>query len=131
MDDKDNQEKVCNILWALSKGQDILKDKLDYYVEELVAIYSDVNFRHMYSGIYSVITAVDGNEDCNLETLSQNIARLHKEIQARHADKKDVCKGVQKLYDHTNLDIARINYLKEKSDKVKSELEKMHHSVTS
>ncbi len=129
MDDKDSQTIVCDILLSLAKGQDVLKDNLDNYANRLVDVYSDGNFRHMYSGIYAVITAVDSNEDCDLETLSQNIARLYKEIQEKHSEKKNVCKGVQKLYDHTNLDIARINYLKEKSERVKSELDEMRHSV--
>lgn len=123
MDDKDNQTIICDILFALAKGQDILKDNLDNYANKLVDVYSDGNFRHMYSGIYAVITAVDSNEDCDLETLSQNIARLYREIQEKHSKKKNVCKGVQKLYDHVNLDIARINYLKVQAEDANKKLE--------
>ncbi len=96
----------------------------------MTKIYSDVNFRHMYSKIYTMITRIDGEEDSShdLEILSQNIEILYKAITSSTADsdsEKSAVKGVRKLYDHVNLDISRINYLKGQAENVEQKLQKI------
>lgn len=120
--DEEKMDEIRKVLEELSKGQDVLKDKMDEYVGRLKAIYTESEFRHMYSEIYPVITDVDKKEDCNLETLAQNIGLLYSEIKEYHKG-EPVYNGVRKLYDHVNLDIARINYLKVQAEYANKKLE--------
>lgn len=84
----------------------------------------------MYSKIYTMITRIDGEEDSShdLEILSQNIEILYKAITSSTADsdsEKSAVKGVRKLYDHVNLDISRINYLKGQAENIEQKLQKI------
>lgn len=128
--DEEKMDEVRKILEELSTGQDVLKGKLSEYVARLKAIYAEPEFRHMYSEIYPVITDVDKKDNCNLETLAQNIGLLYSEIKEYHKG-EPVYNGVRKLYDHVNLDIARINYLKVQAEDANKKLEDVTRQLKS
>lgn len=73
-------------------------------------IYSDGEFRHYYSDIYSTITDIDTNvSKGNLEVLASNMLYIMEHIDAKMSD--NTKNSIRKLYDHSNLDISRINYV--------------------
>ena len=130
--EQNKRETLNNILIELSKSQDILKDakNKDIYFKKLESVYyncDEENFRHYYSDIFSTLTLIDGDSSIgSLDILAQNIQVIKDAYIPRNYDKSknmiDISKEILKLYDHTNLDIARINYTKEMTDKTKSEL---------
>lgn len=130
--EQNKRETLNNILIELSKSQDILKDakNKDMYFKKLESIYyscDEENFRHYYSDIFSTLTLIDGDSSIgSLDILAQNIQVIKDAYIPRNYDESknliDISKEILKLYDHTNLDIARINYTKEMTDKTKSEL---------
>ncbi len=130
--EQNKRETLNNILIELSKSQDILKDakNKDIYFKKLESVYyscDEENFRHYYSDIFSTLTLIDGDSSIgSLDILAQNIQVIKDAYIPRNYDESknliDISKEILKLYDHTNLDIARINYTKEMTDKTKSEL---------
>lgn len=122
MDNQKKQEALDNLLRELSKSQTILKDNIDKYLKLLTTIYCD-DFRHMYSSFYAVLTEIDTDKKCSLDILSENISYLCEETLSSCTENSDVYKGIRKLYDHINLDISRINYIRAISEKAE-DLEK-------
>ena len=130
--EQNKRETLNNILIELSKSPDILKDakNKNIYFKKLESVYyncDEENFRHYYSDIFSTLTLIDGDSSIgSLDILAQNIQVIKDAYIPRNYDKSknmiDISKEILKLYDHTNLDIARINYTKEMTDKTKSEL---------
>ncbi|GFI10189.1 hypothetical protein IMSAGC007_02656 [Lachnospiraceae bacterium] len=116
------RKEFCDILFELAKSQEILQDA--YYrvsmYKRLEALYDaplpDKRFRHFYSDIFSVLTQIQQNPllgDTNI--LGQNLSVIRSGYQPRNrADDGeriiDVSDALKKLYDHVNLDIARISY---------------------
>lgn len=134
----DNEETKRNdlkdLLIELSKDQSILSDgkrKSDYFIR-LEGIYhnSDIDaekFRHYYTDIFAVLTLIDGDQSIgNLDILAQNIQAIKDGYQPLNKDESgvyiDISKEIIKLYDHTNLEIGRINYTKRMNGETLSEL---------
>ena len=83
-------------------------------------------FRHYYSDIFSTLTLIDGDSSIgSLDILAQNIQTIKDGYIPKNTDENgnaiDISKEIVKLYDHTNLDIARINYTKTMTNETKSE----------
>lgn len=101
------------ILYGLASSLKFLENTttLEGIFLKLEEIYSDGQFRHYYSDIYSIITDVDSDpEKGNLDILSQNLLYIKEnEIEDLSENTKH---SIRKLYDHANLDISRINYIK-------------------
>ena len=76
-------------------------------IEILQHIYED-DFRHLYSRIFSTITQNDEDQNNNL---LQNIQYINKMVADNGQNEEKFKKSVLKLYDHINLDIARLNYI--------------------
>ena len=135
MDENERQEELERILEELANSQEILQNQLNQYVDRIVTVYSDSDFRHRYSGFYAKITVIDGDDEGNLDILSQNICILYEEICKRFREKqveKEVYNGVRKLYDHVNLDIARINYIRtisNRAEAIQQEVEETQEKV--
>lgn len=135
MDENERQEELERILEELANSQEILQNQLNQYVDRIVTVYSDSDFRHRYSGFYAKITVIDGDDEGNLDILSQNICILYEEICKRFREKqveKEVYNGVRKLYDHVNLDIARINYIRtisNRAEAIQQEVEETQKKV--
>lgn len=135
MDENERQEELERILEELANSQEILQNKLNQYVDRITTVYSDPDFRHRYSGFYAKITFIDGDEEGNLDILSQNIRILYEEICKRFREQqieREVYNGVRKLYDHVNLDIARINYIRtisNRAEAIQQEVEETQKKV--
>lgn len=120
LNDDEKREKLKKILLELSNSQDVLslpKARADYFLQ-LEEIYADPKFRHFYSDIFSLLTQIDDEGRLgSIEVLVQNIGVLRKGYQAnKNMDSQgnpiNISRSLDKLYDHVNLDIARINYVK-------------------
>lgn len=117
-DEKNYREYFRTTLYQLAKDQTILSDKEKFkiIVHFLDIIYKDGDFRHYYSDIYSIITSIDKDPSKgNLEILSQNISYIKDHLDDKLCE--NTKNSIRKLYDHTNLDIARINYIKALQDR--------------
>lgn len=98
-------------------------------LESIYYNYNTENFRHYYSDIFSTLTLIDGDSSIgSLDILAQNIQTIKNgyipKNSDNHGDIIDISKEIVKLYDHTNLDIARINYTKTMTNTTLSELAK-------
>lgn len=117
-DEKNYREYFRTTLYQLAKDQTILSDKEKFkiIVHFLDIIYKDGDFRHYYSDIYSIITSIDKDlSKGNLEILSQNISYIKDHLDDKLCE--NTKNSIRKLYDHANLDIARINYIKALQDR--------------
>lgn len=103
----DNRVKFQRLLKDLARD-DITTNPNDVneYIGHLQGIYKD-RFRHYYSDIFGVISLLDASA---LNNLQGNIRVLYDVVNDNREIKKDFRKSIQKLYDHVNLDIARIQY---------------------
>lgn len=104
------RREFCKMLLKLSGSQDILKDygtRHEIYLE-LEMIYSD-NFRHYYSDIFIVLSLIERgpSDKYSIDILGQNMATILNDYTKHHYDIKE---NLRKLYDHINLDIARIKF---------------------
>lgn len=116
------RKEFCDILFDLAKSQDYLQDAYNRsnMYKRLEALYDaeppEKKFRHFYTDIFSVLTQIQQNSDLgDINILGQNldVIRNGYKPQNKTADGKrtiDVSDAIKKLYDHVNLDIARITY---------------------
>lgn len=134
LNEQEKRDSLNEILIELSKSQDILKeskDRVAFFIR-LESIYYNNNeekFRHYYSDIFSTLTLIDGDSSIgSLDILAQNIQTIKEGYIPKNNDEDgkiiDISKEIVKLYDHTNLDIARINYTKTMTNTTLSELAK-------
>lgn len=135
LNEQEKRDALNEVLIDLSKSQDILKDARDrvsFFMrfEDIYYNYnSKENFRHYYSDIFSTLTLIDGDSSIgSLDILAQNIQTIKDGYIPKNTDENgnivDISKEIVKLYDHTNLDIARINYTKTMTNETMSELAK-------
>lgn len=118
----DNQAKLGTILRELS-AKDAVSDgeKIKAYLRRLQDIYQS-EFRHFYSNIFAVITEIDGDSvkmaaERDIVTLQENINVLYSHcIDGNFSEEFKLC--LRKLYDHVNLDIARLEYTKRLVDTI-------------
>lgn len=141
LDEQEKRNLLNEVLIELSKSQRILevpKNRAKFFIR-LESIYYNCNkenFRHFYSDIFSTLTLIDGDSSIgSLDILAQNIKTIKDGYIPRNEDEKgkiiDISKEIVKLYDHTNLDIARINYTKTMTNDTLSELSKNKFLTTS
>lgn len=131
-DEQERRDKLINLLFELSQSQDIFreKEKRSGIFLELEQIYyiqgSDEYFRHFYSDIFSTLTQIDSDDNQgSLDVLAVNMQAIKDGYQAVNYDGSkliDISKAIIKLYDHTNLEVARINYTKQLNNVTKSDL---------
>lgn len=141
LNEQEKRDSLNEVLIELSKSQDILrepKDRVSFFMrlESIYYNYNKENFRHYYSDIFSTLTLIDGDSSIgSLDILAQNIQTIKDGYVPKNIgdDGKiiDISKEIVKLYDHTNLDIARINYTKTMTNTTMSELAKNRLLVTS
>ena len=127
------RNKVRDILFELASNQELLKDKRvrAKMYSRLEALYwpekSEKPFRHFYSDIFSVLTAIRKNTDLgDINVLGQNLSMIREKytpgINLDSTGKKiDISDSIRKLYDHVSLDIARITYSEEGDRKTSGE----------
>jgi hypothetical protein len=134
LNEQEKRDSLNDVLIELSKSQDILKepkDRASFFVrlESIYYNYEKENFRHYYSDIFSTLTLIDGDASIgSLDILAQNIQTIKNGYIPKNCDENgeiiNISKEIVKLYDHTNLDIARINYTKTMTNETLSELAK-------
>lgn len=134
LNEQEKRDSLIEILIELSKSQDTLKEAKQRAVffrrfENIYYNYNEKNFRHYYSDIFSTLTLIDGDLSLgSLDILAQNIQTIKDGYKPTNQDETgeliDISKEIIKLYDHTNLDIARINYTKTMTNNTMSELAK-------
>ncbi len=127
------RNKFRDILFELASNQELLKDKSvrAKMYSRLEALYwpekSEKPFRHFYSDIFSVLTAIRKNTDLgDINVLGQNLSMIREKytpgINLDSTGKKiDISDSIRKLYDHVSLDIARITYSEEGDRKTSGE----------
>lgn len=127
------RNKFRYILFELASNQELLKDKSvrAKMYSRLEALYwpekSEKPFRHFYSDIFSVLTAIRKNTDLgDINVLGQNLSMIREKytpgINLDSTGKKiDISDSIRKLYDHVSLDIARITYSEEGDRKTSGE----------
>lgn len=134
LNEDEKRNSLKEILVELSKDQEILKEKqhrIEYYrrLEDIYYNSDTDHFRHYYSDIFAILTLIDGDpENGNLDILAQNMQTIKDGYVGKE---KDISKEIIKLYDHTNLDIARINYTNRMCGEAQSELGKTKIMVDS
>lgn len=134
LNEQEKRDSLRQLLMDLSKSQDVLKDRKDrrdYYLR-LEAIYYNTdsdNYRHFYSDIFACLSLIDADDSLgNLDILAQNMEAIKEGYipinrdEANNNELIDIRKEIIKLYDHTNLDISRINYTKRMAGETQSEL---------
>ena len=134
LNEQEKRDSLRQLLMDLSKSPDVLKDRKDrrdYYLR-LEAIYYNTdsdNYRHFYSDIFACLSLIDADDSLgNLDILAQNMEAIKEGYipinrdEAHNNELIDIRKEIIKLYDHTNLDISRINYTKRMAGETQSEL---------
>lgn len=119
MDDKDTniqdsdqskQLKLNRLLGEMAKvSHDIQRETLADWDRRLDKIYEG-EFRHQYSEIFSIITALDSEDTCDINVISINLRELK-----FYLEEKAECrysKQIRKLIDHVSLEVARLSYTK-------------------
>lgn len=109
--DKEKQVELQKTIEELALKIELFEVRCqDRYIERFKTIYTD-DFRHLYSGIFAVITKLNEEQKVNLE---QNLSFIHQEVESRSSTSgdcsKELCKSLRKLHDHVSLDISRMNY---------------------
>ncbi|MCQ2538281.1 MAG: hypothetical protein MJ124_07770 [Lachnospiraceae bacterium] len=119
---RENQQRneFRNLMLDLAKSQDILQESSNRFAmyKRLEALYdasdNEKRFRHFYSDIFAVLTEIQRNTDLgSIDVLAQNLDEIRRGYQAKTVQDGrliDVSDAINKLYDHVNLDVARINY---------------------
>ena len=131
-DEQERRDKLIELLFELSKAQDIFREKkkrsdIFLKLEEIYYIPgSDEYFRHFYSDILSTLTQIDSDDnERSLDVLAVNMQAIKDGYQTVNYDGDkliDISKSIIKLFDHTNLEVARINYTKQLNNATKSDL---------
>lgn len=129
------------LLFKLALSQMTLssnKDKSEIYLEfeRLYAKDDELeDFRHFYSDIFAVLSLIDKDPSLgNIEILSQNMDIIRQGYRPMNngadGNPVNIEKQINKLYDHINLEIARINYFKETEMRTETELEKVSETLS-
>ncbi|PAK19118.1 hypothetical protein CJO36_09145 [Megasphaera elsdenii] len=119
--EEEKRKEFREILFNLAKSQISLKEKSERasIYKRLEALYYDAGsekrYRHFYSDIFAVLTQIHQPDFFgSIEILGQNILEIRKGYRAMNQDEHgkliDISDNIRKLYDHVNLDIARIAY---------------------
>ncbi|NMA30282.1 MAG: hypothetical protein GX941_00475, partial [Candidatus Methanofastidiosa archaeon] len=140
----EKQSALNKLLFELAKSQIALKmprDKSKIYVclEDIYCAKEKGNdFRHYYSEIFSTLSQIDSDPELgDLETLAQNMYEIkngYRPMNKRsksHKDCIDVSPQINKLFDHVNLDIARIQYMKKIEMQTLESKEELSHVLNS
>lgn len=138
----DRRNRLIQLLFRMAGSQKMMRtmDERQAVYKELEDIYDDgteKGFRHYYSDIFSVLSQIDSTLKMgDTEILSQNMNIIQKGYKRDRRLRKnsegktiDVSANIEKLYDHINLDIARINYSKGIELRSQEELQKVNKTL--
>ena len=130
--EKQQQKEFCDILFDLAVDQQMLEDssKRSKMYQRLERLYypwdKETGFRHYYSDIFRVVTEIGNSEQPEgVDILCQNLSLIRDGYQAVNQDKNgtivDISDNIKKLYDHVNLDVSRIKFLKDEGRRILGE----------
>lgn len=155
------RQEFRKILFDIAKDQEVLQDEKyrSGIYKRLEALYhsqkKENRFRHFYSDIFTVLTEIknkddqDENESVSIQILAENLHFIYTNYKPVNTDeygnKIDISDQLRKLYDHANIDIARISYsdgedrkiseqkaisdIKSKIHKIESDISKAEHNI--
>ena len=104
--DEEKQAELQKAIEKLALESNIAEGNCqEEYIEKFKGIYTN-GFRHLYSGIFGLITNLNEEQRVNLE---QGLSLIQRKAESRKCD-ENLCKSIRKLHDHISLDISRINY---------------------
>jgi hypothetical protein len=140
-DIENRRYELRSLLFDLSKSQIALKtnrEKSEIYkrLEHIYYYNKDEKFRHFYSDIYAALSLIDKDQSIgDLEILGQNLDIIMKNYEPDQNMDEDgnainIADEIFKLYDHVNLDIARLTALRETGNKNKIEQRRMDGLVS-
>ena len=113
----DKQQDLDECLSELANpNQRLSAGDVNRYIQKLKDIYAD-DFRHQYSRLFGVVSGVQSDQSRDLETLITNIDRIYHSACEQTGDEV-FHKSLHKLYDHVNLDVARLEFTKKIVDEV-------------
>lgn len=128
-------ELACDI------EQNLLKEKTSkaHYFGRLKKVYKPLSdgtrYRHSYADIFLLISDLDReNETASIDILAQNMQTLYEYTKSLY-DKSNTRKeneiilSIQKLNDHVNLDVARINYIKAIANKTEVDSKRVNSKL--
>ena len=109
------------ILQDLANSQEVLRDgkaRVSFYrrLEDFYHLSTkDGHYRHFYSDIFPLLTQIfRGESSGSIDVLGENLRMIREGYQPINKDAEgnpiDIQSNLLKLYDHVNLEIARINY---------------------
>jgi len=123
------RKKFRDILRTLAESQTLLEDseKSKSIYRKLEDLYypksGEESFRHFYSDIFSELSLIRKEESKgSIDILGQNLSEIRKNYIPKNLDTDgniiDISASIRKLFDHVNLDIARILYSDGGDDKL-------------
>ncbi len=134
------QAKLNELLKELAADASFLRNakaRSDTYqkLEEIYGTDGEKKFRHFYSDFFPLIVEINENPKLgSTEVLINNLKYLMEHYQKVNEDKdgklKDAEDEIIKLYDHINLDVARLNHFTRTLSKTESSLNELEKSST-
>lgn len=129
---EEKRAELTALLFELAKNETLFSDpkqKSNIYLR-LEAIYApepEFRFRHFYSDFFPVIVEIsDDIELGHISVLLQNLSILMEGYTAKNIDQNgnliDISDNIRKLYDHINLDVARLSYHSVIRDKTRDDM---------
>lgn len=132
----DKQQDLQELLLELARlDTNVAENNLEKYIFALQDIYAN-DFRHLYSGMFGVITRIDANSDLDMTKLQGNIQILYVSSmqwlsEGRGHVTQELCDKLEKLYDHVNLEISRIDYTQEIAQRMEDKNRKAGEEIKS
>lgn len=139
---EEKRAELKELLFGLAESQSLLSkpEEVKEICCKLELIYcapgKKDNFRHYYSDIFAVLCQIDRDSHLgNTEILSQNMNLIRLRYRPQNMGSEtgkyiDISKEINKLYDHINLDIARINYSKAIEMRSNEKLQQLNDTVS-
>lgn len=127
---------LAEIISIFSSDQEILSDDnvVLQIIDKLKQVYTvdqtgKSAYRHEYSRIFGKMKELkDSNPNC-LEILGQNIGLVYEKIQKDPDINEEFFKCCLKLYDHINLEIARMNYVDNITREIQNSTSKLNQNI--
>lgn len=106
-------ENILDVLSDISITRDLNENKANYYeiIDALSALYSD-GYRHQYNIIFKKISKIYTSDDGEqkLNNIIYHLGLLKQIVEKNEEFEENFIKSFIKLYDHVNLEVARIFY---------------------
>ena len=139
-EDVDKREKaLCDLLKSLSSPNLDVNNDESYrlIITSLHAVYDldderDHVYRHSYSQIFILLSKIHTEQTLqnSLDSLIQNLRFVYYKVQKDPKENSKFRQAIYKLYDHVNLDTARINFLNNENKEYYSRFLKDYEKIS-